>query len=322
MGDLVALGRGELAPRGDLLAAFADFLRLDVANGAASPETVRTYWGQVRAYLAWCEGAKVSPAQASPADLKAYRAELIAQGKRPATIAGKLNAVRRFYAMAQAGGYTTGNPAEGLKAPKDRTDRSEHVKWLPLVALDRLLKAPDTGTTRGQRDRAILAMMAIHGLRVVEVARLDVADVDLAGRTATLLGKGSKRRTVNLVEQSAAILREWLDVRPQAAAAGEVALFVSLHHPDPGTRIDRRNLRRLVDGYLSDLGLKRPGVSCHSLRHSFATLARASGAKLDAIGRALGHSSVAVTQIYADIVDAQAENPAAFLVGALEAVGE
>jgi site-specific recombinase XerD len=321
MGDLATLERGELAPRGDLLAAFAEFLRLDVANGAASPETVRTYWGQVRAYLAWCEGAGVDPTQAKPADVKAYRAELIALGRRAATVAGKLNAIRRFYAMAQANGYTHSNPAEGLRAPQDRTDASARVKWLPLVAIDRLLKAPDSRTTRGRRDRAILAMMAIHGLRVVEIARLNVASVDLAGQTATILGKGGKKRTVILVDQSAAILREWLHARAQVAAPGEAALFVSLHHPEPGTRISRRNLRRAVDGYLSDLGIKRPGVSCHSLRHSFATLSRASGAKLDAISRALGHSSIAVTQIYADIVDAQAENPAAFLVGALGATG-
>ena len=74
----------------------------------------------------------------------------------------------------------------------------------------------------------------------------------------------------------------------------------------------------MVDWYLKKLSLKRPLVSCHALRHSFATLARAAGAKLGAISKALGHASVTTTQIYADIVDKQRENPANFLVGLLD----
>ena len=87
-----------------------------------------------------------------------------------------------------------------------------------------------------------------------------------------------------------------------------------------GTALDRRGARGMVDGYLAELGLKRPRTSCHALRHSFATLSRAAGARLDAISRAMGHSNIATTQVYAQIVDAAAENPARFLVGALEAI--
>ena len=64
----------------DLLAAFADFLRLDVAQGDASPETVRVYWGQARAYLSWGNTAGVHPAAATEADLKGYRSSLVAAG--------------------------------------------------------------------------------------------------------------------------------------------------------------------------------------------------------------------------------------------------
>ena len=108
-------------------------------------------------------------------------------------------------------------------------------------------------------------------------------------------------------------------MRPQVAAEGEQALFVSLQRNEGrGTAMTRRGVRAMVDGYLSVLGLKREGVSCHALRHSFATLSRAAGARLDAIARAMGHASVTTTQVYADIVDAAAENPARFLVGALD----
>ena len=86
--------------------------------------------------------------------------------------------------------------------------------------------------------------------------------------------------------------------------------------------MSRRAIRKLVDRYLLRLDLKREGVSCHALRHSFATLSGAAGARLDAIARAMGHASVTTTQVCADIVDAAAENPARFLVGALDRLAD
>ncbi len=308
----------------DLLAAFADYLRLDVAQGDASPETIRAYAGQVQAFVTWCQARGIRPAAASEADLKAYRAALVASGYARSTIAARLNAVRRFYAMAQARGFRPDNPAQGIKAPPDRTDRADRIKWLPLTALSRLLGAPDTYTLKGKRDRAILALLALHGLRVAEVVAVQLADLDLASPPLGALsvpGKGKKRRRVLLVEASRTALQAWLAVRSQAAVENEGALFVSLQrNTGRGTALDRRGARGMVDGYLVELGLKRPRMSCHALRHSFATLSRAAGARLDAISRAMGHSNIATTQVYAQIVDAAAENPARFLVGALEAI--
>lgn len=311
------------ADEADLLAAFADFLRLDVAQGDASPETIRAYAGQVQAFVTWCQAQGIRPAAASEADLKAYRAALVAGGYARSTIAARLNAVRRFYAMAQARSFRPDNPAQGIKAPPDRTERAERVKWLPLTAISRLLAAPDPHTLKGKRDRAILALLALHGLRVAEVVALQMADLNLTAPPLgeiSVPGKGKKRRRVLLVEASRTQLEMWLAIRLQVAAKGETALFVSLQrNGGRGTALDRRGARGMVDGYLIELGLKRPRTSCHALRHSFATLSRAAGARLDAISRAMGHSTIATTQIYAQIVDAAAENPARFLVGALEA---
>ena len=306
----------------ELLTAFADFMRLDVAQGDASPETIRSYWGRVRSFVAWCEEQGITPALLTEEDLKAYRAYLVEKGYKRTTIASMLAALRRFYHMAQARGYRADNPAEGLGTPREKTDRAEQVKWLPLAAVARLLEAPDARTVKGKRDRAILALMALHGLRVMEVQRLSVGDVDLEAMTVDVLGKGNKRRQVLLVDKSKEKLADWLAVRHRVAQDGERALFVNLHHNgEPGRAMSRRGIRQMVDSYLAELGLKRPGVSCHALRHSFATLSVAAGAKLQAVQDALGHASVSTTQIYAKIVDKARNNPALFLVGALEAVG-
>jgi site-specific recombinase XerD len=324
MRDLVAKQSplAAVVPADQLLEAFQEFMRLDVAQGDASPETVRTYWGQVQAFVAWCEEERIEPSLASHDDLKAYRSALIEDDYARSTIAGRLNSVRRFYEMARARGFRHDNPAEGLKAPRDLSEGTARVKWLPLGAVQRLLDAPDATQATGIRDRAILLLLTVHGLRRMEVARLQIDDLDLEGLAISILGKGRKRRRVPLVEETTAAIKAWLELRAGLAAPRETAVFVATHgggNGGPGHAMSRRSINRLVDGYLEHLGLKRDGISCHALRHSYATLSLAAGARLDVISRTLGHASVTTTQVYADIIDIAAQNPARFLVGALEA---
>jgi len=302
----------------DLLAAWADFLRLDVAQGDASPRTVATYQAQVRDFLAWCEAQGVHPALATEDDLKAYRAHLVERYAR-ATVAIRLAAVRRFYQAAVWRGFRPDNPAAGIRPPRERTARDERVRFLPLEGLKRLLDAPRGDGLRATRDRAILALMGVHGLRVGEIVALDVADLGLDAGMVSVPGKGGKRRTVYLVDISRQRLADWLAVRERAAGEGETALFVALDRAGrfTGRRMTRRAVEALTDRYLERLGLKRDGLSCHSLRHSAAVWARAFGAAVDALADMLGHASVDTTRIYARIVNRMQENPARFLEAAL-----
>jgi len=222
-------------------------------------------------------------------------------------VAVKLTAIRRLAAAWR--GLRQDNPAAGLRAPKDKTERAERIKFLPLDGLRRLLDAPRGNDPAAVRDRAILAMMGRHGLRVSEVAGLTVDSVDFDAGTIKVVGKGRKTRTVHLTETSAAALRQWLDIRESVAKPGESALFVSLDRAHKGGGMSTRAIRYVVDEYLGDVGLKAAGISCHSLRHSAATWARAGGAKLDAIADQLGHSSTDTTRIYSKIVNKMQENP-------------
>jgi site-specific recombinase XerD len=303
---------------GDLLLAWADFLRLDVAQGDASPRTVATYQAQVRDFLAWCQAQGLHPALATEDDLKAYRAHLVERYAR-ATVATRLAAVRRFYQAAVWRGYRTDNPAAGIRPPRERTARDERVRFLPLEGLKRLLDAPRGDGLRAVRDRAILALMGVHGLRVGEIVALDLADLDPDAGTVSVPGKGGKRRTVYLVDISRQRLADWLAVREQAAGERETALFVAVDRAKrfTGRRMTRRAVEALTDRYLERLGLKRGGISCHSLRHSAAVWARAFGATVDALADMLGHASVDTTRIYARIVNRMQENPARFLEAAL-----
>lgn len=298
------------------LSGFEDFLRLYVANGAARPHTIRGYCSHIRQFVAWCEERGIEPVTATEDDMIAYRKWLIGRYSR-ATIAVKLVAIRRFYEAARWHGLRRDNPATSLKAPRERSAKEERVKFLPLEGLKRLLAAPQGDGPQARRDRAILALMGMHGLRVSEVAGLQVYDVDLDRGTLTVTGKGSKTRTIYLTEQTAAVLASWLEIRGDVALNSD-ALFVVTGNHTTGTAMSARAIRYLVNGYLEALGLKAKGISCHALRHSAATWARAAGARLDAISAMLGHASITTTQIYAQIVDRMSENPARFLESLLD----
>jgi site-specific recombinase XerD len=118
---------------------------------------------------------------------------------------------------------------------------------------------------------------------------------------------------VYLTQRTAGILEQWLAVR--RAAPGVRTIFTTLDNRTDGQPITTRSLRRVVDSYLEETGLKEAGISCHSLRHSFATWSLAGGAKLLSISQALGHSSVETTQVYAKVVDRIRENPTKYLEG-------
>lgn len=157
--------------------------------------------------------------------------------------------------------------------------------------------------------------MSYHGLRVAEVANLPLEALDLDSDPATIRikGKRGKVRKAHLTDNTASILSAWLDIRGRYARPEEKAVFVALSNRSIGHQMTTRGLRHLVDRYLEQAGLKVEGVSCHTLRHSFGTWARAGGAKLGSIQDALGHTSIDHTRIYAKIVDKMKENPTRFL---------
>ena len=235
---LVSQQRGDLTTT-DILTDFGKFLRLHTADGDASPATIRSYYGNAAQFVDWCAGHGINPATATEDDIAAYRKALVGR-YATGTVAVKLAAIRRLYEAAVWRGLRQDNPAAGLRAPKDRTERSERVKFLPLDGLRQILDAPRGNDPAAVRDRAILAMMGRHGLRVVEVAGLTVDAVDLDTGTVKVFGKGRKSRTVYLIESSAEALRTWLDIRESVADPREPALFVSLDRAHKGGGMSAR----------------------------------------------------------------------------------
>jgi site-specific recombinase XerD len=245
------------------------------------------------------------------------------RGLSPTSINRKLSALRVFISYAKKLGIIGWNIKELIKGEKQRTDPKERVKMrLPAASVEGLLDAlnrlfaviPRKGA-RSLRDRAIVALMALHGLRRVEIVRLSLSDLwETDGvLRVRVWGKGDKFRVIPLRKDTTELIRRYLaslrrsGIEPILDAFG-VPLFVSLHKGkgQKGQRLHWRQVNKIVDKALQQAGLKRLGISCHSLRHTFATLA-AMEVPLPELADYLGHSSIATTGVYAHAL--QTVNP-------------
>jgi integrase/recombinase XerD len=174
---------------------------------------------------------------------------------------------------------------------------------LSVTEVDALLAAPDVGTPRGIRDRAMIELLYATGLRVSELVALRPADVDLEEGVLRTVGKGRKERLVPVGDEAAAWVSRYVrDARP-ALVGGRRSphLFVNARG---GRGLTRVGFWKLLRGYATTLGLARR-LSPHVLRHSFATHLLEHGADLRAIQVMLGHADLSTTQIYTHVLDAR-----------------
>jgi integrase/recombinase XerD len=308
-----------------LIAAFTSFLQFDVASGGASAETIRTYWCEVKQYLLWCEINQLQPLEVTRDAIKIYRHHLVQHKYKPATIALKLVAVSRMYDAAMEYGLLSHNPVWGVKAPKQRGDPADSITYLTAAEAETFLQAPLTKSTplKVLRDRFLLGLMTLEGVRSMEAHRANVGDIrrNPAGVGITVTSK-RQQRVVPLIPDLVDVLDRYLLARRSAkfSTAAATPLFINIHHPrhqiDPDRedrRLSRRGIRFIVDSYLTALNLKHGEgrtLSAHSLRHTAGTLAIQNGASLRQVQDLLGHADPKTTAIYTHVGDRWLNNPA------------
>jgi len=268
----------------------ADFLQRLKTERRLSPHTVTAYQRDLNALLGFCEREKVeSFAALDSYHVRRFAAESHRRGLGPRSVARRLSAVRTFLNYLVEIDAIKANAGVHVQAPKPprhlpSTLDADQVASLLAISGDEPLAI---------RDRAILELFYSSGLRLAELVGLNLGDVDAADRTVRVLGKGSKARIVPVGRKALAALHDWLAVRPQLAAHGEPALFVSRN----GERISRRSVQARVSHWAKQQGAPT-GVHPHMLRHSFATHVLESSKDLRAVQEMLGHASLSTTQIY------------------------
>ena len=233
--------------------------------------------------------------------LRDYLAYLMEQGIVKASIVRKLSAIRSFYRYLVREGILAKNPLELASSPR----RERRLpSFLTVDEMLKLLKAPDTNTPQGQRDRAIMELIYAAGLRISELARLDVAQINLETCEIRVLGKGSKERVVLIGQPAAMALNNYItNGRPALldAKTDRGALFLNKN----GGRLSERMVQKMLAKYARIAAINKR-IYPHLLRHTFATHLLDGGADLRVVQELLGHSNLSTTQIYTHVTQSQA----------------
>lgn len=281
------------------LKAFLKFLAL---NRNLSRHTVRAYDSDLSQFLEHVAAATgVKPRDLQPAALdrttiRSFLGTLHARGQTRSTAARKLAAVRTFLRYLRREALIDGDPGALVGTPKRDVRMPVHLSEDEMT---RLLEAPSSDGPLGRRDRAILELFYASGLRLSELASLDVDSVNLGGKMARVTGKGGRERFVPFNNSAQKALRVWLldreDLRRPTPRDRREPLFVNYR----GGRLTVRSIDRLVRRHAA-AGADH-AVSPHALRHSFATHLLQRGADLRAIQELLGHARLSTTQRYTHV---------------------
>jgi integrase/recombinase XerC len=278
----------EIAPPTLAPANVAHLAAFEAALAARPVHTRNAYLRDAHALAALA--ADHDMARLGTRELRRHIATLHGRGLSARSLARALSSWRSFYrALADRDPAITENPCAGIKAPKA-------PKRLPsALSPDEAVRLVEIrgDDTLALRDRALFELAYSSGLRLAELAGLDVERVDLATREVRVWGKGAKERIVPVGAAAANAVRAWLPVRSRLTNPGERALFVG----KGGKRITPRSIERRLAAWAVTQGLGRH-VHPHMLRHSFASHVLQSSGDLRAVQEMLGHASIASTQVY------------------------
>ena len=263
----------------------------------ASGHTLDAYASDLAQLLTYLSPAGLEPPAPNALDLLALRewmAALYREQLTPVSIRRKLAAVRGLFAFMLREGVVPVNTARLLRTPKAPQKLPEVMTpeqantLVDAVALDRL------GRPHPARDRAIFEFLYGCGVRVSELAGIDVDDLDRSEGWIRVRGKGRKERQIPLTGKASAALDRWLDDR--RPLPHERAVFLNYR----GARLTTRGISKIVKLYATVL-TGDPSVHPHSFRHAYATHLLADGADLRAIQELLGHARLSTTQKYTQV---------------------
>jgi len=287
-----------------LLAQFFEHLRYE---RNVSEHTLRNYASDLEQFYDYLAPADPQSGARREVDIKQidhitireWLSSLHAAQKKKSSVARKLAALRTFFQFLVREGVLEMNPAKLVSTPRLEKKLPIHLSVEDAI---RFIETPDTETDLGKRDRSILELLYATGVRVSELTKLDLSDVDFKGKLLRVTGKRRKQRIVPFGDPALHALLNYLTVRnaflQNAPLAERDTGAVFLNYQ--GTRITTRSVGRMVDKYI-DICAGIHNISPHSLRHSFATHLLDSGADLRDIQELLGHARLSTTQIYTHV---------------------
>lgn len=268
----------------------------------ASDRTLQTIESGLTLFARWSvERGMTQPAEVTRTVIERYQAWLFhfrQDNGKPygwATQSLRLTILRVFFHWLAQERYLLLSPASQLILP--RKPPRLPVEGFSIAEVEQVLATPDVTKPLGLRDRAILEVFYATGVRRMELAGLDLYDVEMErGYLVVRSGKGGRDRVVPLGERASAWARRYIEeVRGELVARPqEQALFLSA----TGVRFDLLSLGQAVKRVLEASGVRARKGSCHLFRHTMATLMLEGGADVRFVQEMLGHVKIDTTTIY------------------------
>ncbi len=280
----------DAAPFRRQMSAFLDFCRLEKGLSRNSLAAYSADLSQFSAFF------KAPPEIPGKAGLLAYVDHLYAAQLSPRSIARHIATLRNFYGFLLREGLVENDASPYLRAPRQW---QTIPKFLNFQEIERIIASPDSSRPTGSRDRAMMELLYATGLRVSELCRVGVGDVDLEYGILRTMGKGSKQRLVPVGKAAIGAVESYLAEGRPALLKGRSSryLFVTAR----GGCLTRQGFWKLLAGYGRKAGIFR-GITPHVLRHSFATHLLEGGADLRSVQAMLGHADISTTQIYTHVM--------------------
>jgi len=274
------------------LEAFIDYLRIE--KGLAS-NSIAAYSKDLKKYTKHLKREGLS----DPRDVtrKNITDFLFFLRKKisPISIARVLSAIKSFHKFLLREKISAQDPSDLIETPKLE---KKIPNFLTIDEVNEILKAPNLKKTQGIRERAILELMYATGLRVSELVKLKVSDLNIDVGFIKCKGKGSKERIVPLGGVASRFLQKYLQEARNKLLGKKITPYIFL--AQGGRAISRQSVWKMMKAMAKICRIKKK-VSPHTLRHSFATHLLERGANLRSVQEMLGHSSITTTQIYTHV---------------------
>ena len=258
-----------------------------------SKNTLSAYRHDISSFTVWYKGSSLLEVQR--VDLLDYLAKRLKDGYSSRSTARSLSSLRAFYNHITIKYNLKENPTSRIDSPKLGHSLP---KTLSEEEVEKLIKAPDLDEDIGLRDRAMLEIIYACGLRVSELIKLDILNLNLRQGVIRVIGKGEKERLVPMGEEALYWVERYINnSRPNLLKDNKVSeLFLSKR----GSSMTRQTFWYRIKEYAAKASIKED-LSPHTLRHAFATHLINHGADLRTVQLLLGHSSLSTTQIYTEV---------------------
>lgn len=250
----------------------------------AKPRTIRNYSYSLHLFEKFRNGREVNKQLIS-----FFQIELAKKNLKPSTVNGHLTALRTYYMWQKEHNL----PCFDYREIKLSNSPLPKMEYLNADELNRFFRSINAANKKGIRNKAMIVLLYVSGLRVSELNSLNRDSIDFTAMEIQIEGKGGKTRTVYLTKDCCNLLLRYLEIRTD----NEEALFISYRNPGKSRRLSTVSIEYIVREYGKKAGIKKK-VTPHCLRRSFATNLHLNGCPITGIQEMLGHSTVLTTQAY------------------------